>query len=279
MKKNCVLCDSDTFNLIYDLGKYKIQRCSKCGLVRTFGEMEASYEHYHRDEEYASLDNYFRNIFQKRYNIIVNCKFKIENSSKAGRVLDIGASTGVMLDIFKSNGWETWGVEPSEAGKILRYKDIKILNTTFEKAKLPKNYFDVVIMNHTLEHVEDPIKVLKKIHQILKKGGIVYIDVPNFGSLSSHIAGRGWKFLHAYEHIHQFEPDTLKKCLQKAGFEIAWQGTWSGIFDVANPLLKFWQTLTGLKKQFFTDLIDIPGSIIATYLDRGTSLAMIGKKQ
>lgn len=272
MKKKCVLCDGNEFLLLYNLIEWKIERCKICGLVRTNGKPDVTYDHYHRDEEYLALDNYFRNIFRKRFNLI--SRFK-----DPGRVLDIGASTGVMLSIFKDSGWETWGIEPSDAAKVGVERGIKMLKTSFERAKLPKNYFDVVIMNHTLEHVDDPSKVLKKIYSVLRRDGIAYIDVPNFGSLSSQIAGKDWKYLHPYEHIHQFEPETLKKCMEAAGFKVVWSQTCSGIFDVANPILKFWQTLTGLKKQFFTDLTEIPGNIVATALNRGTSLAIIGKKQ
>lgn len=267
----CKLCNKNKFKLIYDLGDYKIEQCDNCGLVRTRGQMQVSYDEYHRDTEYSQMDDYFRNIFMKRFNLINRYK------NKSGRVLDIGASTGNLLKIFEQNGWESWGVEPSEIASQ-KHKNLKILHTTFEKAKLPKTYFDVVIMNHTFEHVDDPLLVLKKIKNSLRKGGIVYIDVPNFDSLSRKIAGKNWKYLHPYEHVHQFTPESLAKCMREAGFSVKWTKTWSGIFDVANPVLKFWQTLTSGKKQFFTDMIEIPGNVFSTALNQGTSLAMLGEK-
>lgn len=272
-KSICILCNTKQYKKLFTVGRYSIVQCVNCGLVRTVGTMQVDYSHYERDTEYSSLDNYFKNIFQKRFNIISRYK------QKPGKILDIGASTGVLLRIFRDSGWETWGVEPSAAAKIAESKNIKIVQTNFEKAELPKEYFDVVVMNHTLEHVQNPLLVLKKINSVLKKGGLVYIDVPNFGSLSSRLAGKNWKYLHPYEHIHHFTSVSLTSSLKAAGFEVSWVKTWSGIFDVANPLLKFWQTLVGLKKQFFTDMIEIPGNIIATAMNKGTSLAALGKKK
>ncbi len=268
----CTLCQGTKYKTLYIFDKQQIAECQKCGLVRTTGEQSVDYKNYHRDEVYDEFSQYFRNIFKKRFDTLTKHK------KNPGKILDIGAATGNLLALFQDRGWEAWGIEPSNSAKIAQKKNLKILQSNFEVAKLPKIHFDIVVMNHTLEHVEDPVAVLTKIYSILKMGGLVYIDVPNFGSLSSELAGRGWKYLLPNEHVHHFTPDSLQKCIRKSGFSIVSCRTWSGIFDVANPALKFWQTLSGGKKQFFTDLIELPGNIVATVLNRGTSLAVIGKK-
>lgn len=267
----CILCGSKNFKDLYILNKNKIVECQNCGLVKTLGKQSVNYESYHRDKDYTVYDAYFKNIFQKRFNII-------KNKKKVGKILDIGASTGTLMEIFKENGWEEWGIEPSGAYKVAQKRGLRIKKGEFEKIKLPLNYFDVVVMNHTLEHVENPLVVLVKIYKLLKVGGVVYIDVPNFDSLSRRIAKQNWKYLLPQEHVHHFTPDTLKKLFKKAGYKVEWYQTWSGIFDVANPFLKFWQTLSGLKKQFFTDIFELPGNVIAKTLNKGTSLAMLGRK-
>src|SRR5579859_5368801 len=119
------------------------------------------YKKYHRDKTYQENDSHFKNIFRKRVNIVLKY-------IKKGRVLDVGASTGAMLDIFKEKGFETWGVEPSLSSSIAKKKGHKIIFNYFEKAKLPSDYFDAVIMNHTLEHLNNPVAILVKIHKLLK---------------------------------------------------------------------------------------------------------------
>src|SRR5258708_25529835 len=98
-----------------------------------------NYKKYHRDKAYKENEANFKNIFKTRFIIAKSYK------QKSGIVLDVGASTGTMLDIFKENGWQTWGVEPSESSKIAKDKGHKIIVGHIEKAKLPKNYFDLVI--------------------------------------------------------------------------------------------------------------------------------------
>ena len=143
--------------------------------------MDIDYQNYHRDQDYMKFESLFRNIFLKRSSMIKSF------SKSRGKVLDIGASTGIMLDIFKSEGWKTGGVEPSKSASAVKDKGHKLIKDIFERAKLPKNYFDVIVLNHTLEHMDDPLFVLKKVYSLLKKEGIVFIDVPNFGSLASRI--------------------------------------------------------------------------------------------
>lgn len=231
-----------------------------------------SYSEYHRDRDYLENENLFKNIFRKRF-VIIN-KFV----NKKGKVLDIGSSIGIMLDIFKEDGWETWGVDPSESSIEAKKRGHKIIRNYFEKTDLPENFFDLVILNHTLEHLENPLGILKKVYSILKKGGIVLVDVPNFGGLSSKILKSKWPFLVPNEHINQFTKESLARIMKEAGFKILHLESRSGLFEYANPLLELWQALITLKKRFFKDLIIFPYSLIATLLNKGDSMSVIGKK-
>jgi len=206
----------------------------------------------------------FNNIFKKRYKLIH--KF-IKNPK---RVLDIGCSNGVFLDLYHNS--ETWGVEPSDNAKKANAKNHKMINLNFEKADLPQNYFDLVIMNHTLEHLKRPNEVLAKIKTLLKKDGIVFIDVPNVGSLSSKVLGNKWPYLLPEEHLWQFDKKNITKLTKDAGFEVLHWESRSGIFEYANPILEL------RRKGFLKDIIAIPYAILATVLNMGDSMSIIAKK-
>lgn len=223
-----------------------------------------NYKKYHRDDSYLENESLFKNIFQKRYNLI--SKY-IKNPSK---VLDIGCSNGVFLDLYGES--ETWGVEPSGIVQSTQYKVHRIINTTFEKADLPKNYFDLVIMNHTLEHLKRPSDVLTKIKTLLKKDSIVFIDVPNVGSLSSKVLGKKWPYLLPEEHLWQFDKKSITKLTKDAGFEVLHWESRSGIFEYANPLKEL------KRKRFLLDIITIPYSLIATLFNMGDSMSLIAKR-
>lgn len=232
--------------------------------------MGINYKKYYRDSEYQENEKMFRNIFLKRYNLI--SKF-ITNPKK---VLDIGCSNGVFLDLFKNS--ETWGVEPSGIGKRSEEKGHKVIHEYFEKAKLPENYFDLVIMNHTLEHVKDADVVLKKIYKILKNNGILFIDVPNAGGLSSKILGDKWPYRAPGEHTYQFTKESLSKKISESGFKILHWESRSGLFEFANPLQDLLLSLLSFKKRFFTNLFNLPYSMFVTILNMGDSISFVAKK-
>lgn len=232
--------------------------------------MDIDYTNYHRDREYQENEKLFKNIFQKRYN-------NISRFTKNPRtILDIGCSNGIFLDLYKNS--ETWGVEPSESGYKMKDVRHKIVHEYFEKAKLPQNYFDLIIMNHTLEHVKDAEIVLTKIYRLLKKDGILFIDVPNAGGLGAKIMGDKWPYKLPNEHTYQFRKESLSKLIEDSGFKILHWESRSGLFEFSNPLLEFYQSLTGLKKRFFTNLVNLPYSILATALQMGDSMSFVARK-
>ncbi|CAN5301883.1 hypothetical protein BH10PAT1_BH10PAT1_3040 [soil metagenome] len=230
------------------------------------------YKKYYRDRTYQENESHFKNIFTTRFKI---AKKFIKNP---GNVLDIGSSTGVMLDIFKEYNWKTWGVEPSESAKIAISKGHKISSEYFEDSKLPNNYFDLVIMNHTLEHLENPKMVLGKIYKLLKKDGVVLIDVPNAGGIASKIMKNKWPYRLPKEHVNQFTKKNLSKLFKENNFEVIHFESRSGIFEFDNPVKEIWQALIGKKKRFFTEIINIPYDIFVTFFDAGDSMTMVGKK-
>ncbi len=269
---NCLLCKSSKQLPIYQNSSWSVVRCTNCGLVRTETNSKINYQKYHRDNEYHIEEKLFENIFSQRYKIIK------KHVPKKGKVLDIGASTGVFLSIFVKNGWEVVGIEPSESARIAQEKGLDIRNVTFEKANLPSAYFDLVIMNHTLEHIADPVAVLNKIHKVLKKGGILYVDVPNFASLRSKIWKARWSSLLPQEHLSQFEKNSLQKLFTMTNFKILEVKSRSGLFEFAHPFNELLFALLSFKKRFFSEIWSLPISFIATITNHGDSITFIGRK-
>lgn len=232
--------------------------------------MDINYTNYHRDKEYLENEKLFRNIFKKRQKII--SKF----SKNPRIVLDIGCSNGVFLDLYKS--CETWGVEPSKNYKIAETKGHRIVNTTFEKANLPQNYFDLIIMNHTLEHVKDAEIVLAKIYRLLEKDGLLFIDVPNAGGLGSKLLKDKWPYKLPKEHTYQFTGKSLTKLVEDTGFKVLHWESRSGLFELSNPFLDLFQSLITFKKRFITNVILSPYYLLVTLFNMGDSMTLIAKK-
>lgn len=270
--ENCIACSKK----LEFLGKNKdcdIFRCSSCGLGVTSGIFpRTQYSAYHRDTVYIREEKQFKNIFEKRVGIILRFK-------KTGKALEIGSSTGVFLSLLKERGWEVLGIEPSVgAVDTAQRKGIPTLNTTFEKSELKSGTFDLVVFNHVLEHMNNPIDILRKANQVLKKDGAVLIDVPNFTSLSARISGAGWRYILPKEHRWHFTPKSLTNLLEKSGFRVVHWETHSGIWGYGNPLKEIWQALIGRKKRFFTDIFTAIPDLVVSKFGLGTGLTVIAKK-
>jgi len=227
--------------------------------------MAINYKNYHRDSDYERYTSTFRNIFLTRFHLI-------KKYVKTGRVLEIGSSTGVFLELFKENGYEVFGVEPSESSRVAVKKGLTIYKGYFEKLTLPKNYFDVVILNHTLEHMDDPVFVLNKVKTLLKDGGIVFVDVPNAGGLSAKIFGKNWPYRLPDEHKWQFTKKSIFTVFRKSGFRVIFWQSRSGVFEYANPFLEL------KRKSFFYDIITLPLALVSTVLNMGDSMTIIARK-
>lgn len=220
---------------------------------------------YHRDRDYLEFERTFRNIFQKRVNLI-------SRFAKGGRLLEVGCSTGVMLKLFRERGWQTLGVEPSRSALAAQKKGLKVWRQKFEDVRPPAGFFDLVILNHTLEHMEKPKGVLAKVNRILKSDGIVFVDVPNAGGLGAKILGKYWPYRLPQEHKWQFTRQSLASLLEETGFEILHWESRSGIFEYANPLFEL------DRKRFWFDILGSPYALLATLLNQGDSLSVIAKK-
>jgi SAM-dependent methyltransferase len=268
----CVFCKKKTFRTLFEIDHSIIEICVSCGLIRTNGLITADYKNYHRDSDYVRNEPLFKNIFGRVYRDVV----KVIKGK--GRVLEIGCSTGVLLGLFKQNGWEAWGIESSGAAKEAAKKGIKLINTVWKRAKIPEGYFDLIILNHTLEHMEDPVGLIAWACRYLKSGGKIFIGVPNAGSLSANLMKARWPYILPKEHRYHFYPQILRKILEANGFEVIFEKSRSGIFNWEHPVAGLIDELVHLKKNFIKDFLSIPGAMIANLLNRGTNLTVICKK-
>lgn len=248
----------------------EIYKCPRCGLGVT-QNLKTQNSDYHRDETYIEEESLFKNIFLKRVNKIL--KFK-----KRGKAMEIGCSTGLMLSLLQDRGWEISGVEISKkAAEAAKKWGVNIIINDFMKVNI-KEKFDVIILNHTLEHLENPAEVIKKVKNLLSPGGLIYIDVPNFGGLSAKLLGNNWPLLLPSEHLWHFTEKSLKILLEKLGFKIKFIEKASGVWDYNNPLWGILLSLITLKKRFFSEFFTAIPSWLVTKLGLGSDLMIIAKK-
>jgi SAM-dependent methyltransferase len=137
-----------------------------------------------------------------------------------GVVLDVGCSNGLLLaDIGMRGAYRLLGVEYSPAmAAQARRRGIDVWCGELADAPFTSQSVDLVVMQHVLEHVSDPIEGLIRIARLLKPGGRVVGEVPNLDSWDARLFGATWGGGHAPRHLWHFTPATLTRALESTGF-------------------------------------------------------------
>jgi 2-polyprenyl-3-methyl-5-hydroxy-6-metoxy-1,4-benzoquinol methylase len=203
-------------------------RCNDCGLIFTHpqppsAQVAARYSRAWFEMEYLpsfGVDPVRPNLarFSKRSDRLLKklSRFRFRNE-----LLDVGAGVGLTLARAKHAGWNVAGVELSEFGPqfALKHFGIDIMRGTLEEVQFPSNYFDVVLLQDTIEHVPDPRATLQEISRILRPGGALILSTPNYSGVARVIAGIEWALISPAEHLFLFSPKSLSAVLRTCGLE------------------------------------------------------------
>lgn len=175
------------------------------------------------------------------------------NASQKGRLLDVGCGNGKFLANMRELGWKVNGVEldPLAVNIAKKHYEIEAFQGTLEEAKFENEYFDAVTINHVIEHISNPTKLLTECHRILKKGGVLIIVTPNIKSLGHMIFREMWRGIEAPRHLYIFSPRALQILSDQLGFKILKLGT------TARSARWMWKTSHLIKEHGFLQESDI----------------------
>jgi 2-polyprenyl-3-methyl-5-hydroxy-6-metoxy-1,4-benzoquinol methylase len=138
---------------------------------------------------------------------------------KDGRLLDVGCGDGAYLTLMSDLGWEVAGVDPDPAGiAVAQQSGLDVHVGTLADAGFPDSYFDVVTLSHTIEHVHDPVALLRECRRVLSPGGELVVLTPNLASDGHRRFGADWLHLDPPRHLVIFTIGSLRRALAAAGF-------------------------------------------------------------
>jgi 2-polyprenyl-3-methyl-5-hydroxy-6-metoxy-1,4-benzoquinol methylase len=131
-------------------------------------------------------------------------------------LLEIGSGDGYTLSCFRKAGSKNvLGIEPSQLSREYAKSEYDILSISGTVEELQTNsLFDLMIFTHVIEHIYDPLLMLKNMNKNLKDNGHLLIEVPLWESLESQPMG-----VLTFEHLNYFSELTLQNLLNRAGFE------------------------------------------------------------
>jgi SAM-dependent methyltransferase len=140
---------------------------------------------------------------------------------EGGCILEVGCGPGLMLAAFQRRGWRALGIERNEEVARMAHAvpGVEIVTTPVEALSADIR-FDLIILFHVLEHITDPVALLRECARRLSPNGHVIVNVPNFASWQSRFAGPQWLHLDPPRHQSHFTPQTLSSTLEGAGLRV-----------------------------------------------------------
>lgn len=165
---------------------------------------------------------------------------RIKRLKSPGTILDIGCGRGYFLHLMQKSGWTVKGVELNNETASYA-SDVYGIPVSTSLDFAPES-FDVITINHVLEHIPNPLELLAACRELLHPEGILIIAVPNLDSLQSRIGGAAWFHLDIPRHLFHFSENGLRQLLLKHGYRI------KGVrrIDVEQDLFGWLQTLLNL---------------------------------
>ncbi|MDD2889870.1 MAG: class I SAM-dependent methyltransferase [bacterium] len=221
---NCDFCGENDYEIVYQENPSNVVKCKSCGLVSfnpqpSEDDLKNYYNIFH-DESISNIDSNILPRILSRKGQLKEIEQYITNK---GKILDIGCANGEFLKAAQEEGWKVKGFEtcPETANYAIEKLGLDVvIGSNFVDAGFSANEFDVITMQHVIEHLKNPLSTLKEVHKAIKSNGLLWISTPNFDSFMAKAQGIRWEWKAWPNHLYYFTPNTMRKYLEKTGFEI-----------------------------------------------------------
>ena len=263
----CPVCGTLDFTSIYNdardpitLDSFRVVECSSCGAVYTIPRPASLDRYYPR--HYRAYGPLVTRILSAFYGLRVSrwARIKPEGAS----VLEVGCGPGLMLAAFRRRGWRVFGIERNEAAAETARQTLGPDTIATSLEGLPADArFDLIVLFQVLEHIGEPVALLRECARRLAPGGLLIANVPNFSSWQSRFAGSNWMHLDVPRHLVHYTPESMTYTLKCAGLTLSalgfksfehdpygWvESTISRVTGRTNTLTRFLMGLDGFSPQ------------------------------
>jgi len=212
MMKKCPVCNGPGVKE-RRVGKYCLSKCRVCSFV--YANVT--------DEEIEQVNFNFGDNVKSHYREVQSgidalwfdrISTLLTQGKEGLNVLDIGCGNGVLLRQFQKRGCVCFGSDPSPwACEYAEQYGYTML------PRIEENSFDIITTTSTLEHVARPLEHLKHIMAAVKHGGVVYLTVPNYGSLPIRLRLVQGRLVNPPGHCNYFTAKTLRNLFMQKGFK------------------------------------------------------------
>jgi 2-polyprenyl-3-methyl-5-hydroxy-6-metoxy-1,4-benzoquinol methylase len=227
----CPTCGSADARHELDKDHMRIVRCTACDLVYVSPTFDD--EHYkavYASQEYQDI---VRDLGIKSHDYRVQ-RFGRERialmrphlATERPRYLDVGCSTGFVVEAARDAGWDASGVDLNPSAIAFgRERGLDLRSVALEDAGIAPESLDAISLFDVLEHLTDPVTVLASCARLLRRGGIVFLYVPNYDSASRLLMGKNAHFIWPTHHLNYYTPITIRDLMTRQGLETVYVAT------------------------------------------------------
>lgn len=221
---NCPLCQSAS-KTAFEIKGFTLLDCSKCR--HRFAEISADENHVAKiyDDSYfngggAGYSDYLMEAEMLRRRGQMYAQKVKKFSSKQGKVLDVGAAAGFILQGFIDEGWKGSGLEPNaEIAQTGRERfGLNIAQGSLESFQTDDK-FDLISMIQVAAHFYEPRTAFENVSRLLNDDGFLLIETWNRESISARIFGKNWHEYSPPSVLQWFSLKGLSEFLSQFGFE------------------------------------------------------------
>jgi 2-polyprenyl-3-methyl-5-hydroxy-6-metoxy-1,4-benzoquinol methylase len=228
----CPTCGSESAAVELEKDHLTIVRCGECDLVYVTPIFdEAHYRAVYGSAEYQQImrdlgessHEYRTERFGRERVAIMARHLDIEGPA---RYLDVGCSTGFVVEAARDAGWSAVGIDLNPSAIAFgqgRGLDLRVGD--LDSCAFPAASFDAVSLFDVLEHLPNPGDVLRRCVTLLRPAGILFLYVPNYDSASRLLMGADAHFIWPTHHLNYYTPGTITGTLARFGLDVAWLAT------------------------------------------------------
>lgn len=235
VKENrCILCGGNNVDFQYELNYGKVFQCKNCSAAYTnFNNLENFYTANNAWNAYDRLKSQIYNLPELRKEAAKKLSLLLE-FARGKKLIEFGPNTGEFLYVANKKGFNVTAVDKCPAILNLnRFENLKFIETGACNF-MSNDKYDAVAAFHLLEHLETPAIFLNKIYKCLNPDGVLFLEVPNYDSLSRKKQGKNWFMFYDY-HIVHYNRTSIGYLLNNCGFKVIYSKTLQSVSLLIDP--------------------------------------------
>ena len=246
----CQICGNNSNNKVHSIkemmfgfrDEFAYIECSKCGCLQ-IEEIPKNINKYYPNNYYSfqsvgMRDNYVKRFFKNKLYMylifkksfigrILSCQYptpildcigncQVDYDSK---ILDVGCGAGHLLYSLRDVGFKDLvGIDPYVESEVI-INNFNILKMDINE--LPESQkFDLIMFNHSFEHMPNPKEILSKVRRLLKKDGTCLISIPVKTKYVWERYGVNWVQIDAPRHFFLYTPESFRLLVEKTGLHV-----------------------------------------------------------